>query len=113
MSREAPLTPVVLCGGSSCRGRREREWERLADRLDQASLCVERSRCLGVCQGPVAIVTIAGRQEVVPRLRSGKRQHRLVEATVSQERSQLPNPVSGKTRRKALARAARVLVGIR
>lgn len=113
MSREAHLTPIVLCGGSSCRGKREREWERLADRLGQAALCVERSECLGVCEGPVAIVTVGGRQEVVAHLRKGKRQRRLIEAAISQNRSRLPNPVTGKTRKKALARASRVLVGIR
>lgn len=113
VSREAHLTPVVLCGGSSCRGKREREWEHLVDRLDQAALCVERSKCLGVCDGPVAIVTIAGRQEVVARLRKGKRQRRFVEAATGQKRSRLPSTISGKARKKALARAARVLVGIR
>lgn len=113
MRREAQLTPVVLCGGSSCRGKREREWERLTDRLDQAALCVERSECLGVCEGPVAIVTIAGRQEVVARLRKGKRQRRLIEAVISQKRSRLPSPASEKTRKKALGRAARVLAGSR
>ena len=96
MEREEWLTPVVVCGGSACRGRREQDWERLRDRLDDAGLCAERTKCLGICEGPVAIVTIEGRQEVVAGLRSGKRQRRLIDAVLRQKRSRLPSVITGK-----------------
>lgn len=111
MSGEARLTPIVVCGGSACRGRREKEWERLIGRLDDAGLCVERSKCLDICEGPVAIVTINGQQEVVANLRSPKKQKALVEAVTRQTRSRLPSVVKGKRRRTALTRALKVLSG--
>ncbi len=113
MEREAWLTPVVVCGGSACRGRREKEWERLCERLDDAGLCAERAKCLGICEGPVAVVTIGDRQEVVGSLRSGKRQRRLIDAVLRQKRSRLPSVITGKKRTKALARAVKSLVGAR
>lgn len=96
-----------------CRGRREEEWERLWYRLDEAGLCSERSKCLGICEGPVAIVEIGGRQEVVGSLRSGKRQRRMIEAVLRQKRSRLPSVITGNKRAKALARAARTLARVR
>lgn len=109
MSDEVRLTPIVLCGGSACRGKREKEWERLSERMDDAGLGVERSKCLDVCEGPVAIVTIDGQEEVIANLRSGKRQRALIEAVVRQKRSCLPAVVKGKKRKKAIARAKKAL----
>jgi len=109
VSGEAQLTPIVVCGGSACRGRREKDWERLIGRLDEAGLCVERSKCLDVCEGPVAIVTIDGHEEVVANLRSGKKHKALVGAVVRQKRSKLPPVVKGKKRKRAIARAMKVL----
>ncbi len=109
MSGEAQLTPIVVCGGSACRGRREKEWERLIGRLDDAGVCVERSKCLDVCEGPVVIVTIDGQEEVVANLRAGKKQRALVGAVLRQKRSKLPAVITGKKRKRAIARAMKVL----
>ena len=109
VSGEAQLTPIIVCGGSACRGRREKEWERLMDRLGAAGLCVERSKCLDVCEGPVAIVTIDGQEEVVANLRWAKKQRSLIDAVRRQKRSKLPTVVSGKKRKRAITRAMKVL----
>ncbi|MEX0757150.1 MAG: hypothetical protein WD532_12285 [Acidimicrobiia bacterium] len=109
MTSEAQLTPIILCGGSACRGQREKEWESLAQRLGDAGLCVERSKCLDICEGPVAIVTIGEQEEVVADLRSRRKQKAMIDAVLRQKRSRLPSAVKGKKRKKAINRAKKVL----
>lgn len=73
----APSVPTVaMCAGKACRGRAEHEplRERLAAETD-----LGRFRCVGVCAGPVVVVTPPGDAPVVvARVRSPKAQRDVV-----------------------------------
>lgn len=105
---------VVLCSGSDCAKDERKAYRSLARRLNEVDAAVVRSRCLGVCHGPVVVVADQGGQSLVQqRIRSKKRQKRLVAAVATGELANVltasPQVTKRKRRDRALARAARVL----
>lgn len=111
----APLS-VVLCGGSDCAKDQRGAYESLARRLDDVGVDFVRSRCLGVCHGPVAVVADErGRAVVLSKVRSKGRRKRLVSTIASGSLSgaaaAVPQVDKAKRRDRALRRAGRVVPG--
>lgn len=110
-SDAAPLS-VVLCGGSDCAQDQRRSHQLLARRLDDVGIEFVRSRCLGVCRGPVAVVADErGSAVVVSKVRSKGRRKRLVAAIASgclSDAADLASRVDDAKRRdRAIRRAGR------
>lgn len=113
-STERPPLGVVLCSGSDCAKDERKAYRALRSQLSDADLVVERSECLGVCHGPVAVlVDHAGRSVVVKRVRTDKQRKRLVaaasEGRLGKARDAAPASPGDKKRKRALRRAGRVL----
>ena len=102
-----PLVLAFVCSGPSCRGDGR---AKLCAVLLDAGLTVESSKCLGICEGPVAVAPIKDRWEVVEKV-DGKRQRaRLVAAvTLGKPKKVRRSLVKGTRRKKALRR---VLKGV-
>ena len=104
MSRPTEVQPcAIVCNGKSCRGPAR---ERLCEALRADGVRVVTSRCLKVCEGPVVVVAIRDRWDVVERVRSKQAQRRVIEALQRQRRAPIKKRlVEGGERRRALDRA--------
>lgn len=106
MKRRRQLRALV-CRGPNCRGKAQ---EKLCAALDDAGIAVDTTRCLGVCKGPVALLLIDDRWEVVSRIRGKRaRQRALAAVTESRKRTIRSRSVRGARRRRALSRGAKFL----
>jgi hypothetical protein len=100
--RVSPQLPALVCRGSDCRGGAQ---ERLCETLCAAGVEVVITGCLGVCKGPVAMVPIGDRWEVVANVRGKEARKRLVEAVTRQRQKCLKKrALSGPRRKKAIAK---------
>ncbi len=113
-SSGADLACVALCAGSDCAKDQRKAFRRLAESLADAGVEVTRTRCLGVCHGPVAVVAPdAESPVVVQRLRKGGDRRRLLAvvgggdpgAELDRDRH-----VPGRKRREKAERKARAAV---
>lgn len=113
MALDAPVGPstalrehtvaAIVCAGPSCRGPGR---TKLCTVLLEAGLEVEASRCLGICEGPVAAAAIGHRWEVIRKVDDKRRRARLVDAVISGQRNKVRGRlVGGSRRKKALKRA--------
>ena len=94
-----PILPVLVCSASHCRGGAQR---RLREALCDAGVEVLTTGCLGVCKGPVAMLPIGDRWEVVSRVRGKDARARVVDAMTRQRQKALrKRAVRGSRRRKA------------
>jgi hypothetical protein len=99
--------PALVCRGPHCRGRAQ---ERLCDELCAAGTDVIIVGCLGVCRGPVAILSIGDRWEVVSRVRDREARGRLVKALIRQRAKAIRKRiVRGSRGRKAIEKGMRKL----
>lgn len=101
------LAVAFVCAGPSCRGDGR---AKLCAVLLDAGLMIESSKCLGICEGPVAVAPIKDRWEVVEKLDGNRQRTRLVEAvTLGKPKRVRRSLVKGARRKKALRR---VLKGV-
>ena len=100
---------VAVCAGKDCRAHRGR-FDSLVEQLDRVAVVVP-TRCLGVCNGPVAVVTTDRGGVVVRSIRSPKRRRQLVRSVRAGElaRKLRSRRVRGKKERRALVRASRAV----
>lgn len=98
--------PVLLCDGPHCRCAAR---DKLRDALVAGGCTVERSRCLGICKGPVALVLLEGEWVVASRVRGKKARRSLVETVTSHGRRAIPKKrrIVGARRKRAIARGMR------
>ena len=98
---------AVVCAGPSCRGPGR---TKLCTVLLEAGLEVEASRCLGICEGPVAAAPIGDRWEIIRKVDDKRRRAKLVSAVTSGQRSKIRGRlVAGSRRKKALRRVMKSL----
>lgn len=106
-NRVTRQSPALVCRGPDCRGRSQ---ERLCEELRAAGASVLIVGCLGVCRGPVAMLSLGDRWEVVCRIRGSGRRKRLVRALARQRsRGIRKRIVRGPRRRQAIAKGVRKL----
>ena len=100
-----PAVTAIVCAGPSCRGPGR---TKLCTVLLEAGLEVEASRCLGICEGPVAAAAIGDRWEVIRKVDDKRRRNKLVAAVISGQRGKVRGRlVGGSRRKKALRRATK------
>ena len=103
-----PIRPTVaVCSGRDCRSSPEHD---ALEQVLRPVADVAAVRCLGVCHSPVVVVTGGGSQQVFERVRTAKRRRALVEYVTrggppAKRLAKLA--VTGKDKRKAIARIAR------
>lgn len=98
---------ALVCGGSDCRGPAQ---EQLCASLGAAGVDSLFVGCLDVCRGPVAVVPLKGRWEVVSRVRGPKARRRLVRALEAGKRKPIAAyRLRAGRRRKAVERGLRNL----
>ncbi|MCK9494243.1 MAG: (2Fe-2S) ferredoxin domain-containing protein [Dehalococcoidia bacterium] len=104
VDRDGTKLPVLVCRGSDCRGDAQ---ERLCESLCAAGVEVLITGCLGVCKGPVAVIPVGDRWEVVAKVRGKDARRRLLEAITRQRQKVVKSrTVRGSRRRKAIAKGA-------
>ncbi|MEM7286163.1 MAG: hypothetical protein AAF480_07415 [Actinomycetota bacterium] len=113
-SADPPPLSVVLCSGSDCATDERKAYVALSRRLEAADVSATCSPCLGVCHGPVVVVSDdRHRAVVIEKLRSKSRHKRLIAAVASGRLSKVasaaPEVHKPKRRTRALRRAGRLL----
>ncbi len=104
-ARGAPDVAVV-CNGASCRGA---DRKKLCVLLQLEGIEVVPAKCLGVCDGPVAVL-LGRKPMVVSEVDSPKARARLHKALANgDEKAIKRNLVGGSKREKALKRSRRAL----
>lgn len=101
-------SPVAaVCSGSSCRGENR---AKLCAILEEVGYEVRPVKCLGVCDGPVAVVTVAGETRVIADIRKKEHRAKVVQALMSAKPKRLRRfTVKGSTARRAQRRAEKAL----
>lgn len=100
--------PVAVCGGSDCAKDERAAHRALVASLLTTGATVTRTKCLGMCHGPVAIVDPLGRHGtpvVVEKLRKPKHRDRLASIVGGADPDGWKRVVTGKPARKALRKA--------
>lgn len=102
--------PITVCAGSDCARDQRSNFKKLLAELDGSD--VVRTKCMGVCHGPVAVVDAAGdRPVVIQRIRSRKQARAVLELATGggSAPDRLRLVVEKKKRRKAVSRARAAL----
>ncbi len=101
---------MALCQGSDCAKDHWRDHERLVTSLTEHRVDILAVRCLGICEGPVAVVGAAGHQPVViAEVRKAKHRDALAASAhgAALSKGLRRRRVSGKKLAKALHKAAK------
>ena len=105
--------PVVLCSGSDCAKDERVAYRALRNDLVDAGVCFDKSKCLGVCKGPVVVVGDGPSATVLGGIRSPKARRAVVRACVADDPAKVAKGtgalssrvVKKKKRAKALKKA--------
>lgn len=108
MTRQLPTPCVLLCTGKDC--RRRDDFEKLRKNLEEAGIRLEQVSCLGVCEGPVAVVIDPDAEiQIAVRLRGKSKRRRVVAGATQSTKKLKAVTANGKKAKKARKRALRRL----